>query len=459
MMNVLPRALACVMIAAAPLPTLAEESWDSEQALSSFLLGIDDAELQRLQALREAGVLTLEPVVLPYGDNLHGGNWALSHPVAAGDGDTLLVAFGRKPWHYAGADKTRRADAETCDHVLVRSTDGGATWSAQVPLTRFVAPGRERAGIGGMRILQRLSDGRYIYISTIGVLTSDDDGLTWTHRPDAFDRSQLPDDLGGCNFGPSLVEHPALGLVIAAHAWRKNHQFHEATFFFTSTDRGESWTCHRSPTTTPAMNIEPALARIGDRLALVARSHDPEAIDAATGTIRHSMGWTPPNALDLTTRFSNLRANDASRELAAPLRAQGYSDSKAKAFGYWAQDTVDLSLNPVTQRLEAVVTNRTGRSGPRAGDPSRQSLGLYSINPDDFFAGKPAWRFEGTLLERHFLDAPRFTDGMHPAAAVIDAGRDLQHIFIYVGYYTGPTGIYRITRTLDTDRLREAAAP
>ena len=34
-----------------------------------------------------------------------------------------------------------------------------------------------------------------------------------------------------------------------------------------------------------------------------------------------------------------------------------------------------------------------------------------------------------------------------------------QHIFIHCGRYATPTGIYRISRTLDTHRLREAMRP
>ena len=44
-------------------------------------------------------------------------------------------------------------------------------------------------------------------------------------------------------------------------------------------------------------------------------------------------------------------------------------------------------------------------------------------------------------------------DGFHPAAAVIDEQRGVQHIFIYSGHPNGPAGVFRITRTLDTPKL------
>ena len=45
-------------------------------------------------------------------------------------------------------------------------------------------------------------------------------------------------------------------------------------------------------------------------------------------------------------------------------------------------------------------------------------------------------------------------DGLHPGGAVIDAERGVQHIFVYMGYPAGPTGVFRVTRTLETDKLK-----
>ena len=46
-------------------------------------------------------------------------------------------------------------------------------------------------------------------------------------------------------------------------------------------------------------------------------------------------------------------------------------------------------------------------------------------------------------------------DGFHPAGAVIDPQRGVQHIFIYTGHPNGPAGVFRITRTLRTNKLTE----
>ena len=104
-------------------------------------------------------------------------------------------------------------------------------------------------------------------------------------------------------------------------------------------------------------------------------------------------------------------------------------------------DTVDLSLNPVTQRLEIVRSER-----------HRMQLWLWSIDPKDWAKGQ--WRRECRLLARKggFYSA---ADGFHPAGAIIDKKRGVQHIFIYIGHPNGPAGVFRITRTLNTPKLKQ----
>ena len=47
-------------------------------------------------------------------------------------------------------------------------------------------------------------------------------------------------------------------------------------------------------------------------------------------------------------------------------------------------------------------------------------------------------------------------DCAHPGGAVMDVENGVQHIFIYSGVDKRVCGIYRITRTLNTDKLQEA---
>jgi len=105
-------------------------------------------------------------------------------------------------------------------------------------------------------------------------------------------------------------------------------------------------------------------------------------------------------------------------------------------------DTVDLSYNPVTERFELVRSER-----------HRMELWLWSMDPDDWEAGQ--WRGECRLfgIDGTFY---RDADGFHPAGAVIDEARGVQHRFIDAGHPNGPAGVFRITRTLDTSALVRA---
>jgi hypothetical protein len=40
---------------------------------------------------------------------------------------------------------------------------------------------------------------------------------------------------------------------------------------------------------------------------------------------------------------------------------------------------------------------------------------------------------------------------MHPGGTIIDAERGVQ--YIYMGHFQGPTGVFQVTRTLNTDAL------
>jgi hypothetical protein len=43
---------------------------------------------------------------------------------------------------------------------------------------------------------------------------------------------------------------------------------------------------------------------------------------------------------------------------------------------------------------------------------------------------------------------------MCPGGSVIAEDLGVQFIYVYMGHFQGPTGIFQVTRTLDTDRLR-----
>ena len=88
------------------------------------------------------------------------------------------------------------------------------------------------------------------------------------------------------------------------------------------------------------------------------------------------------------------------------------------------------------------------------------TINLWSIAPDALLAGSGEWRFDGTLLRCEGREHDRGNalklerDGMCPGGSVIAADLGVQFIYVYLGHFQGPTGIFQVTRSLDTDRLR-----
>jgi hypothetical protein len=142
-----------------------------------------------------------------------------------------------------------------------------------------------------------------------------------------------------------------------------------------------------------------------------------------------------------------------------PMQHEGLTNISS----YRWPDTTDVEYNPATERFEAVVTNRSGGGpGRERNEKNEQTVNLWSISTTELYAGKAdRWRFEGTLLRlaSGMLDIePDDIDAAHPGGAVIDLENGVQHIFVYCGRYATPSGIYRISRTLHTDKLRNAMA-
>jgi len=421
----------------------------------AFLWNRSAEEPAIVQQLEDRGVMTVRPIVIPDERGRVGANVHFGWPVAAQKDDVIVLLFTRLPWHYPGADPTRAADAFSSQMVYVRSEDGGRTWSDQADLRDWQKT-EPAVSPAGMRAIEFLSDGRLIAAGRYGLFVSKDEGRTWTHHPDAF-TEPLPEEARGANFGPNIIEHPRHGLLLSGHAWRiKGGVFYPEMWYWQSSD-GEHFKRLRVPyPNIPSSNGEPSGVLLGDRMLFIGRSHDETNFEPATGTFRYSQLLGEPGSLALKPSFTNIRTSDAGDELVDLAVRDGFPTRKAYTWGKWSQDTAAVMLNPATNRVEVVATNRSGRGGANTDDLSRQSLNLWSIDPDELLNGSSTWRFEGTLLERKLLDAPQLLDGMHPAGATIDLKRGVQHIFIYVGYYKGPAGVFHVTRTLDTDKLSSA---
>ena len=413
--------------------------FELDHPLSVQLLNLDSDEWERLAEGARQGVMELAPVVLPEGDALAPyGNHHFGWPVAAQVGDTVIVVYTRYLANWG--DETRNEFSSAA--MVTRSHDGGKTWSQPMDLdgarqrrTNPLAVGRNQFGSA----LCAMADGRLVLLCSWGVFVSEDAGRRWRHLPDAFSSDQLQG--AGTNTGPNMVEHHDYGLISFGHSVEPFPT--DEIWMRYSSNGGKNWAESAPVLPTHAVVVEPASLLLGDRLFILSRNHG--GYDRATQTWRYVQIAADDIASTWSAQLTNIRASDA---------RHWEGGSRHPSFGPWAQDTPDIAFNPVTGRIEAAVTNRLGGGPGRLDQHTHMTLCLWSIDPDDMIAGQAEWQFEGELLRARgtfVSDPPR--DGMHPGGGVIDADRGVQHLFIYLGNTSGPAGIFRITRTLDTPRL------
>ena len=411
----------------------------SKPALSPFarkLLAADDADLKRLSLDASQGLIELAPVNLP--TNPKGNNDHFGWPVATMADDTLIVVHRAMPGH--NRKLSGDADADTTYSTIVRSTDGGQTWSepydvrhcmteedrnrgGSVPLShRYKFDPDNHSPLGYKLHLNAIGttrDGAVILVSDHGAFRSEDKGRTWKHLQRAFreDRHDGP----FVYVGPRIIDHPEHGLLLFAHHHVfKNHRPHdivrELAVYRSSADGrhgGESWEKTRLALPDWCKPAEPDVIFHDNHFVAIVRNQAPANI-----------------LTQMRFQFGDARITDVANTNMKTRRSV---------------DTSAICFNPVTKRYEVVQSKRED-----------MSINLFSIAPEDWNTAK--WRLEGQLFKRtgsFYSNA----DGFHTGGAAIDEKRGVQHIFFYSGHPGGPAGVFRLTRTLDTPKLAEFLKP
>ena len=390
--------------------------------LKDGLLDLTDASRRQIVSATKAGVLEIAPVHLPVdppGDCNHYG-W----PIATMVGDTIVVMHRRIPGHKAkGAG---RPHEKMSYGIVLHSSDGGKTWSKPYDLRDCMKPAdRNRGGIvplshrmkfdkgnkspKGYKVhlhaIGTTRNGGVVAINNHGVFRSNDKGRSWKHFSRALRDDTFPHQI--INLGPRIVDHPKHGLLAFGNWFGEvdsYHKYSQRLVVLRSKDGGATWTVEDQP--AGFRQYEPAVLFHGDKFLFVTR-------DQTKVRAHKQMTWLPgkkPAIIDTNLKDPRL------------------------------VDTVDFSFNPVTKRFEVIRSER-----------HRMELWLWSMNPADWKRGR--WRRDCRLLARKgkFYTT---ADGFHPAGAVIDRKRGVQHIFIYCGHPNGPAGVFRISRTLETGKLK-----
>ena len=409
--------------------SLADRKQGGSKDLSRFarkLLAAEEADLNRLSLSASQGLIELAPVNLPTdpkGDNNHFG-W----PVATMLDDTLIVVHRAIPGH--NRRLSGDADADTTYSTIVRSTDGGQTWSApydirlcmteedrnrggSVPLShRYKFDPENHNPLGYKLHLNAIGttrDGAVVLVSNHGAFRSEDKGRTWKHMREAFreDRHAGP----FVYVGPRIIDHPEHGLLLFAHHnVRKNRRPHEILrelAVYRSRDGGKSWEKTRLALPDWCKPAEPDVIFHGDHFVAIVRNQHPANILA-----------------QMRFQFGDKQIKDVTNTNMKTRRSV---------------DTSAICFNPVTKRFEVVQSKRED-----------MSINLFSIAPEDWSRAK--WRFEGQLLKRKGTFYSN-ADGFHTGGAVVDEKRKVQHVFFFSGHPGGPAGVFRLTRTLDTPTL------
>jgi len=389
-------------------------------------LVVTDAEKERLAKLEAAGIVTVKPVALPVGRYLKEANHHLGWPVGIKVGKTLLCAYHQTLRHHGGGP---RQDATSSDAVIVRSPDGGETWSGPIDIRTF-GTCKKPMVLGFGNCFGVLGETVFL-ASRYGLYRSENEGRTWTLVPDALTQEQTGHKYRD-NFGPRMVVHPDKGLVIPVGVKDSPH----LDMYF-SKDQGKTWGHQRVRLSATIHPLEPTAMHHDGHLIFVSRNH--------------TLPFQWHQKLKSTQRPCMMVSDTGW----FPMRHQKLTNISS----YRWPDTTDIDFNPVTKRFEAVVTNRSGGSEENEKNEKReQTVNLWSLSKEDMVAGRAdRWRFEGTLLRLKsgmLSIGPDDIDAAHPGGAVIDEENGVQHIFIYCGRYSTPAGIYRITRTLDTDKFR-----
>lgn len=396
------------------------------QPFAKKLLAAEEADLKRLSLAASQGLIELAPVNLPTvpkGDNNHFG-W----PVATTAGNTLIVVHRSMPGH--NRKLSGDADADTTYSTIIRSTDGGRSWSAPYDVRQCMTEADRNRG-GSVPLFHRYKfapdnhsplgyklhlnaigttrDGSVILVSDHGVFRSEDKGKTWKHLRKAF----REDTHHGhpASVGPRMIDHPEHGLLLFAHhTIFKNGRPHDIVRelgVYRSRDRGESW-----------QKIQLALPEW-------CKAAEPDVILHDGHFVAMVRNQPPANRLaQIRFQLQDAKISDVTNTNMKTRRSV---------------DTSAICFNPVTKRYEVVQSKRED-----------MSINLFSIAPENW--DKATWRFEGQLFKRKgsFYST---ADGFHTGGAVLDEKNGVQHIFFYSGHPGGPAGIFRLTRTLDTPRL------
>jgi hypothetical protein len=385
-----------------------------DEPLAEYLMRFDDAEKRKF---REGGeLLQLKPAIWPVGENVIDGNDHYSGNVVAKVGDTLMIWLVSRLQHFGGAGD--RVNAGSSRAGFARSTDGGETWSPLRRLDHELGQTGQDARIANLGWGGFVTDygGDAVILCSQGVFRSRDQGVTW--EVVSHDLKRFSQNIGTWNH--VACHHPEKGLLILGNPGNDRIGLQNSIFIRYSKDLSH-WE-EESQTLPPNMvPAEPTAVYHEGKLVFATRNGSNGQGWPYAQMLSHT-GWLP------LTEFGETNITQSGR----------------------TGDNTELIFNPLTGRYECIAGNRGGGGPGEEGAPCI-SVNLWSIAPEELYAGSTQWRFEGTLLKRQ----GRFgeIDGHYPSGTCIDLEKKVQYICVWMGVPSDKSAVFLIARTLDTPAL------
>ncbi len=364
--------------------------------------------------LSGSGMVEVLPVVLPTPDKVVGPNDYFMWPIATQVDDTLVVLYARTACHWGPDSSTN--DGNGGIRMVVRSADGGATWSEPVDL---LESGRwEDSPFGGFGAGLGVHQGTVYAALNQGVYCSKDKGASWRLVAEKPRFDDVPTPLWAPGMRITFdTEHGMVIWTTAGYAKvrKTTADYGKRMCAVFSQDGGKTWRYEDQPVPPGIGLSEVTPLKFGGRMAFLLRNGIKD--------VRYAQGYSPTGWFPFAFDVTNI----------GPVGIV---------------DTPDIIFNPVSKRFEAVVSHRRGR-GPGPGGSMK--LNLYSIGEKELASGHNAWRFEGTLLR--YKAQFGVSDGFNPVGSVVDEAAGVQRIHVWGGDCTGTAGIFQYSRTLDTEAL------
>lgn len=374
-----------------PVKTASKGNMAFSDYMANRYLKIDGKENRLLFLADSLAYMHLSGVLIPEGEEFRSGSYNFGWPVAVKTGSTIIVSTQRRLIPGQMDDNSGKGQ------LLITSKDAGGTWSKPVEVQHLQPYGYRVGSLSSIGSFE----GKVIQKGN-GTMITENEGANWSPFPRAF-KYVSQEEYGPT--APRIHQHPAFGLL-----------------FLTGT--------------SPSVNT-----------GSVFRSGQGIVWEDSFWNVEGSGGVNCPGPSTLVLEDGSILMVSSNGEYMVQYlyrytsgdtfdQIQFTADTIEAIFtSLSANDVPDLTLNPVSGRIELLESN-----------PS--ALLLWSMDPSDLLAGGSDWQFETILLKRTGITS------MHPAGSVVDTEAQLQHIFLYVGgEYPDRNCIYMLSRQLDTESL------